>query len=311
MTRISSALVAAVAAVSLLSADAAGQGFAVGGRPKGAGAKTWVAERAKLPPYTPPRLPDGRPNLQGRWGGSNSGDDIEETEMVDATTPAWESWVANPADGRIPYQPWALAERNTHRAGLARGVKGETGERLFMDPQTFCMKSVPRYAQRGYELVQTPGYVVMMLNWGHFHRRIPLDARARPGTTAKFWMGIPRGRWDGDTLVVESTNFNGKMWLDSVGNFVSENVRVVERLRLVEANTMDYEVTIDDPAVFTQPWTLGYRLRRAGGGGRGGAAPDPYAIEAWEHACHEGNFNHIKGGQDLGFRWFNPVVPPQ
>ena len=65
-------------------------------------------------------------------------------------------------------------------------------------------------------------------------------------------MGVPRGRWDGDTLVVESTNFNGKMWLDSVGNFVSENVRVIERLRLVEANTMDYEVTIDDPTVFTQ-----------------------------------------------------------
>ena len=312
VTRIASALAAAVAAVSLLSADLAGQGFAVAGRPKGPGAKTWLAERAKLPPYSPPRLPDGRPDLQGRWGGSNSGDDIEETEMVDATTPAWESWVSNPADGRIPYQPWALAERNKHRAGLARGVKGETGERLYMDPQTFCLKSVPRYAQRGYELVQTPGYVVMMLNWGHYHRRIPLDNRARPGTTAKFWMGIPRGRWDGDTLVIETTNFNGKMWLDSVGNFVSENVRVVERLRLVEANTIDYEVTIDDPTVFTQPWMLGFRLRRQGGGGRaGGAAPDPYAIEAWEHACHEGNFNHIKGGQDLGFKWFNPVVPPR
>ena len=85
----------------------------------------------------------------------------------------------------------------------------------------------------------------------------------------------------GDTLVIESTNFNGKMWLDSVGNFVSENVRVIERLRLVEANTMDYEVTIDDPSVFTQAWTLSYRLRRAGtgGGGGGGAqANDPMRV---------------------------------
>ena len=312
-------VVATVAATTLgllVTIDVAGQGFAEPGRPRGAGARTWLAERAKLPPFSPPRLADGRPDLQGRWGGSSSGDDIEETEQVDPTTPPWESYVSNPANGRIPYQPWAMAERIKHRAGLARGVTGESGERLYADPQTFCLKSVPRYAQRGYELVQTPGYVVMMLNWGHYHRRIPLDNRARPGADAKFWMGVPRGRWEGDTLVVESTNFNGKLWLDSVGNFVSENVRVVERLRLVEANTMDYEVTIDDPDVFTQPWTLSYRLRRAGagggGGGGGGAAAvrDPYASESWEHACHEGNFNHIYGVQELGFKWYSPVVPP-
>jgi len=306
--------VTAVAALSLLvPSGVAGQGFAQPGRPKGAGARTWRAERATLPPYSPPRLPDGRPNLQGRWGGSSSGDDIEETEQVDPTTPPWESWVSDPADGRIPYQRWAMAERKKHRAGLARGVTGETGERLFMDPQTFCMKSVPRYAQRGYELVQAPGYVVMMLNWGHFHRRIPLDDRPRPGASAQFWMGIARGRWDGDTLVVESTNFNGKMWLDSVGNFASEHVRVIERLRLVEANTLDYEVTIDDPTVFTQAWTLSYRLRRAGTGGGGGAATvnDPYAAESWEHACHEGNAHHVEGARDLGFKWFPGVTPPQ
>ena len=316
--RVGSGWVALAAAIVWLLAPVAvlGQGFAQPGRPKGAGAKTWVAERAKLPPYNPPRLADGRPDLQGRWGGSSSGDDIEETEMVDPTTPAWESWISNPADGKIPYQPWAIAVRKAHRAGLARGVAGESGDRLYADPQTFCIKSVPRYAQRGYELVQTPGSVVMMLNWGHFHRRIPLDNRPRPVTSAKFWMGIPRGRWDGDTLVIESTNFNGKMWLDSVGNFVSENVRVVERLKLVEANTMDYEVTIDDPTVFTQPWTLSYRLRRAGtggggGGGGGAAANDPYAVESWEHACHEGNFNHIEGTQELGFKWYLGAKPSQ
>jgi hypothetical protein len=218
--------------------------------------------------------------------------------------------VSNPANGRIPYQPWALAARNRHRAGLARGVKGETGERLYTDPQTYCLKSVPRYAQRGFELVQTPGYVTQMVVWGHYHRRIPLGNRSRPGAEARFWMGVPRGRWDGDTLVVESTNFNGKMWLDSVGNFVGPNVRVTERFRLVEANTLDYEVTIDDPQVFTQPWTLSYRLPRQGaGGGGGGAARDPYANEGWEHACHEGNTHHVEGTRELGFKWFTPVVP--
>ncbi len=73
---------------------------------------------------------------------------------------------------------------------------------------------------------------------------------------------------------------------------------------------MDYEVAIDDPAVFIQPWTLSYRLRRAGAGGGGGAAniADPYAIEGWEHACHEGNEHHMQGAQELGFKWFPGVT---
>ena len=170
-------LVVAVAVAAMVSLGAAmtasGQGFvAPGTTKKGPGARTWLAERAKLPPYSPPRMADGTPNLEGRWGGSSSGDDVEETEQVDPTTPPWESYVSNPANGRIPYQAWALAERNRHRAGLARGVAGETGERLYTDPQTYCLKSVPRYAQRGFELIQTPGYVTQMLVWGHYHRRI-------------------------------------------------------------------------------------------------------------------------------------------
>ena len=296
-------LVAAVCLPITLS----GQGMFKRETPKAPGARTWVERKAKLPPFTAPRLADGRPDLQGRWGGSWSGDVIEETEYVDVTTPPVESWVAEPADGRIPYQPWALAVRDTHRANLGRGWPGETGERLYMDPQTYCLKSVPRYAQRGFEMVQTAGFVVQMLNWGHYHRRIPLDGRARPAQTARFWMGVPRGRWDGDTLVVETTNFNGKMWLDSAGNFHGANARITERFRLVDANTLDYEVTIDDPETFTRPMKLNAPIRRvgAGGGGGGGSANnDPYAVESWEHACHEGNAHHVDGAKKLGFKWY-------
>ena len=282
--------------------------------PKGAGARTWLAERAKLPPFTAPRTADGQPNLQGQWGGSSSGDDIEETEYVDLTTPPWESYISNPPDGKIPYQPWARAARNAHRAGLSRGWPGETGQRLYTDPQTFCLKTVPRYAQRGFELVQTRGSVTMLLNWGHFYRVIPLDGRPHPASSYRAWMGNARGRWEGDTLVIDVTNLNGKLWLDSVGNFYSENAHITERFRLVEANTIDYEVTIDDPTVFTQPWTLSYRLRRAGTGGGGGGAqtrePDPYAAESWEHACHEGNWHHIDGVKALGFKWYTGETPP-
>ncbi|OFW00754.1 MAG: hypothetical protein A3I61_19550 [Acidobacteria bacterium RIFCSPLOWO2_02_FULL_68_18] len=306
----------ALAGAALVPATMAGQAVYTSETPKEPGARSWLARKAALPPFEAPRLPDGTPDLQGRWGGSYSGDDIEETERIDATTPPAESRVSDPPDGRVPYQPWALAERNRYRANLARDWPGETGQRLYMDPQTFCLKNVPRYAQRGFELVQTPGYVVQMLNWGHYHRRIPLDGRSRPAASAKFWMGIARGRWDGDTLVVDSTNLNGKMWLDSVGNFFSDLARVVERFRLADINTLDYEVTIEDPATFTRPWKINAPLRRAGSGGCAecGVAnqrdADPYAAESWEHACHEGNGPHVDGARTLGFKWYPGAKPP-
>ena len=300
---------------SLLPISLAGQAVYDRGRGKEPGAKTWLERKAKLPPYTPNRTPDGQPDLQGRWGGSSSGDILEATDYIDMTTPPSESWVSDPADGRIPYQPWALAKRDEHRKGLGRGWPGESGERLYADPQTFCLKSVPRYAQRGFELAQIPGYVIVMLNWGHYYRAIPLDDRPHTGNTAKFWMGNSRGRWEGDTLVVDVTNLNADMWLDSVGNFHSANAHIIERFRLADANNIDYEVTIEDPTVYTRPWKLNYVLRRAGTGGRGenqanNEANDPYANESWEHACHEGNGHHVEGTQSLGFKWYKAVVPP-
>lgn len=295
---------AALVAV-LLPVGLAGQGVFKPDTPKEPGAKTWLARKAKLPPFRAPRTVDGVPNLQGNWGASSSGDDIEETEYVDLTTPPVESWVSDPPSGKIPYQPWALAARNAHRAGLARGWPGETGQRLYTDPQTFCLENVPRYSQRGFELVQTRGYVTIMLGWGHIYRVIPLDARPHPTSAFTSWMGNARGRWDGETLVVNVTNFNGKMWLDSVGNFYGAKAHVVERFRLVDANTLDYEVTIDDPSVFTQPWKLDYPLPRAA------ASSDPYAAELWEQACYEGNSHHVEGIKGLGFKWYFGPEPPR
>ena len=155
-------------------------------------------------------------------------------------------------------------------------------------------------------MIEQPNQIIQMLEWGHYYRSIPLDNRPHPSQDARFWMGSARGRWDGDTLVIDVTNLNGKLWLDSVGNFYSEKAHVTERVRLADANTLDYEVTIDDPSVFTQVWKLDYPLRRA----RAATAQDPYANEAWEHACHEGNSQHIEGTKSLGFRWYVPPVPP-
>ena len=87
------------------------------------------------------------------------------------------------------------------------------------------------------------------------------------GGQAKFFRGNSRGRWDGDTLVVEVTGLNGKHWFDSVGNIYSENTRMTERFRMVDANTIDYELTVEDPTMYTRPWKMNYPMRRAGTGG--------------------------------------------
>jgi len=230
------------------------------------------------------------------------------------TTPPWESWVSDPRDGKLPYQPWALAERTAHREGLGReSWSKDPSQRLYYDPQAFCMKSVPRYSQRGYELVQIKDTVLMMLNWGHIYRIIPLDSRPNPSSAVRMWMGSARGHFEGDTLVIETANLNGKMWLDSAGNFIGPNARVTERIRLVAPNVLDYQATIDDPETFTRPFTLSASQRRQGaGGGQGGggnAVRDPYAAESWEHACHEGNGEHEKEIEELGFKWYLPSSP--
>jgi hypothetical protein len=305
---------------------AAGQAFYPRDTPKFPQAKTWVAQKAKLPPYTPRRTPDGVPDLQGVWGGPVGGgnDDLEEHEYVDVTTPPQESYVSDPPDGKVPYTPWALAKRNEIRAGLARGWPGESGQRLHVDPASFCLQGVPRISFGGQEIIQKPGYVIMLT--ANTYRVIPTDGRPPISQNAKLFFGNSRGHWEGDTLVIEVTNVNGKTWFDSAGNYFSENTRFVERLRLVDANTIDYEITIEDPTIYTRPWKMTYPKRRAGSPGAGGGqgvnaatsalaanspARDPYANELWENTCNEGNTEHVPGLKKLGFKWFYGVTPPK
>ena len=290
----------------LLPIRAAGQALYPRDAPKMPGAPSWALERAKLPPFTPSRTPEGNPNLQGRWGGPSGGDDIEEHDYIDVSTPPEETYISDPPGGKIPYQPWAKAVQAEHRTGLARGWPGEKG-RLYPDPQTFCLYSVPRATYRGgFEIVQVPGYVMILYGFGHYYRFIPTDGRPHDvAPHVKLLMGNSRGSWEGNTLVIDVTNISGRNWLDQVGNFFSDNVRVVERLSLASANIIDYEVTIEDPKVFTRPWKIRLPLRRAGAG-----SGDKYANETWENACHEGN-HATEHNRVLGYKWFRGVTPPK
>jgi len=299
-------LATGTAALWLVPVPVASQALFPRDAPKEPGAKSWALERAKLPPFVPPRTSNGRPDLRGRWAGTPGGDDLEEHDYVDISSPPEESFIADPPDGKVPYQPWALIRRGEHRAGLARGWPGQTGERLYADPQTYCLYAVPRATYRGgFQIQQGQGYVLITFNFGHYYRLIPTDGRSRDvGDGVKLWMGRSRGTWEGNTLVVDVRNLNAKNWLDQVGNFFSDNVHLVERFTLADANTIDYEVTIDDSTVFTKPWTIRLPFRRAGA-----ATSDLYSNEMWEHACHEGN-ESTEQMRTLGFKWFSGVVPP-
>jgi hypothetical protein len=301
----------------------AGQAFWAKDTPKLPMAKTWAAQKAKLPRYTPPRTPDGVPDLQGVWSGAGGDNNsfLEDHEFVDVTTPAQESFVSDPPDGKVPYTPWALARRQEMLAGLGRGWPGESKERLYASPGSYCLNVSPVFSFDGQEIVQKPGYVIMLSDDNY--RVIPTDGRAAVNQNVKLWMGNSRGRWDGDTLVVAVTNLNGKGWFDSTGQFYGENTRMTERWRLVDANTMDYEVRVEDPTIYARPWTMTFPKRRAGtgpAGPRGSTAvsrlppattADPYAKELWETACYEGNTESLRGLRELGYKWFNGVTPPR
>jgi hypothetical protein len=273
--------------------------------------------------FTPPRTPWGDPDLQGHWLPGGNGLFME--------TPAGKPWersfsgadaafsnffppeadgtakprpreprramVVDPADGKIPMQPWAMEKRTEIMA------KQEQVE--YLDPRVRCLQSgLPRanlpVGYNTYQILQIPGYVVLLYEWNHMFRYIPLDGRPHVSPNIKMPMGDSRGRWEGNTLVVDVTNFTDTTWTvghgappegapasainTGHGVFNTEALHVVERFTLIDADTIQYEATIEDPKVFTRPWTIRFNaFTRA-----------PADHQLFEYACHEGNVRNIR-----------------
>jgi hypothetical protein len=183
----------------------------------------------------------------------------------------------DPADGKIPYQPWAATKQKDLEAHIDDPTKPEhidTQARCFLDGAT------RGFFHSGFQIVQVPGYVVFLFDGNSETRVVPLDGEPHVGKGIQLWMGDSRGHWEGNTLVIDITNLNAKARLDMVGNFYSPSTHVVERLTRVNAKTIRYEASIDDPTVYTQPWKLGGRFVRA--------HVKDADYEIWEDACHEG-----------------------
>jgi hypothetical protein len=227
------------------------------------------------------RTADGKPDLTGYYqsnaGGANYGLEQRRSEL--RLTPSTRGVIIDPPDRTLPYQPWARAER----------INREEPYRGYDDPTAHCfVAGVPRsmYVPSPVQILQPPGYVVMLferMSW----RIVPLDGRAHIPDNIRLWQGDSVGHWEGDTLVVDTTNMNGKTWLNEVGDVVSHAEHIVERFIPTADGKITYRATVTDPIAYTKPWTIEIPLNRAND-------------ELLEVACHEdnGDLQHLKDVRD-------------
>jgi len=218
-------------------------------------------------PYDPPRTAGGRPDFNGVWQVMNRANDNLEAHGPQAARALREGPVvpvpakevvalgavgAVPAGlgvvvgGSIPYTADALEQRDRNRANWLEG-----------DPEIRCyLPGVPRanYMDYGFQIFQNDDALVFSYEYAGAVRNIHLTD---PGPAPiDSWMGQSWLRWDGDTMVIETTGFNGQTWLDRSGNFTTDHLKVTERFTLTSPYTMDYEATLEDPDVYTRPWTI-------------------------------------------------------
>ena len=278
--------------------------------------------------WTAPRTADGQPDIQGVWTnydntpfetpddadlerlaplaywfpGTNDPDrlraaaarprqDSQRIGFADGPSAALRnaprrSMVVDPPSGRVPVRAEAEATRDYNLVNLTDSWLNHT-------PWERCITRgvpggiFPGGYGAGYQILQAPGYVVIVYEMIHEARIIPLDGPHLPDAIRQ-WNGDPRGRWEGDTLVVETTNYNDK---GTIGTNIAtrairglpqtEALHLVERFTPSGPDTIDYEVTIDDPGSFTRTWTVAMPLNR-----------DP-TYQIYEYACHEGNYGLV------------------
>jgi hypothetical protein len=220
-----------------------------------------------------PKLPNGHPDLTGLWAPRFNAAifEVQEHPKAKPGIAPGKGAIVDPPDGMIPYKPEALAKAQ------------DLGQNhMFEEPEAHCfMSGVPHsaYQQFAFQLSQTLNYLVITFEYAHSYRIIPLDGRPHVAGDVKLFMGDSVGHWEGDTLVVDTTNQNGRTWFDMAGNFTTPNIHVVERITMVDSNNINYEATIEDPTIYTRPWKI------AGTWGRN-LLPN---YEQMEFACHEGN----------------------
>jgi hypothetical protein len=298
---------------------------------------------ANYPPYTrpvstfvPPRTADGQPDISGLYVAIPLPRGIETPLVPVANRPNRansefsyslnerpklpEGAIARPVgvdppDGKIPLTPEALARR--------KDIIANQDKVQYLDGRVLCLATgVPRSTIPapvvGYQIFQKPGYVVIFYEQNHLYRTIPLDGRAPLDPNIRKAMGVSRGHWEGNVLVVEVTNFTNNLnnnWVIgaisaapgvpaeslTTGHGIphSDLYRVTERYTPIDANTIHYEARMEDPKVFTQPWTIAYYAFAR--------APKNYVPV--EYACFEGNDKNLLLMTNTDISGIRVIVP--
>jgi len=204
-----------------------------------------------------PRAPDGKPDLSGIWQVlDNSLDGNIEPHAASYGVHGGQGGIVDPPDGKIPYLPSALARRQENYKNRPK------------DPVAYCFKpGVPRitYIPFPFQITQAPGMIQITYEFVHNYRSVYINGSDHlPGID--FYNGDSRAKWDGDTLVVDVTDFNDDpqhpTWFDSTGNYHSDALHVVERWTRTSPDTMVYRATMEDSKVFSRPWTIEVLLYR-------------------------------------------------
>ena len=244
-------LIAGVGLFATTTIWAQGQGA------RGAGARG-AAPAAQAPAYRAPRTKDGKPDLNGIWQAVNTANwDIEGHGA--APGPFWQlgaEFSVPPGlgvvdGGPLPYKPEALQKKKQNFAN-----------RMNLDPEVKCyLPGVPRamYMPYPFQIIQSPEYIMMVFEYAGALRTVYMKHSDAP---ADSWMGWSNGKWEGETLVIDTSDFNDLSWFDRSGNWHSDQLKVTERLTAIDKDHLNYEVTIEDPNVFTRPWKMSMPLYR-------------------------------------------------
>ncbi len=275
----------------------------------------WTPKRVAADGSEIPRTPWGHPDLQGLWNNSTT-TPLErltreeqaqsrraQQAVIEATAGTGAGWleqagriereslIVDPPDGRI-----RMAEQGVQRLidrENARAGRGEADSWLDRNAWERCISRtlptamIPTLYNANYQIFQTPDHFVIMMEMIHEARIVPLGGQPHAAADIRQWMGDARGYWEGDTLVVETTQFNGRLdggdyqpsHVTPTGPRGSgETLTVTERFTLLDGNTIDYRITVEDPQTFAQPYTAAIPMLRS--------AAD---VTLFEYACHEGN----------------------
>jgi hypothetical protein len=198
-----------------------------------------------------PRTADGKPDLSGIWQVMNSAAWDIQDHAAQKGVPAGIGVVVG---NEIPYKPEGLAKKRENYQNRATA-----------DPETKCyLPGVPRvmYMPYPFQIFQKPQQITMLFEYVHATRLIYTNGSPHPPGHIDWWMGDSRARWEADTLVVDDIHFNADTWFDRTGNYHSEELHLVERFTPLDRDHLNYEVTVEDPKVFTRPWQMSMILYR-------------------------------------------------